>query len=220
MVWLPDHIWEAQRGSKGKGKGGGGGSGIAGIFNLFQQLAKGMGKGNGKGKGQGKGLRGFKPECKVWIQGIADGTTWKELQDHMNQSGKTRWVEIFTGTGKGSGAVAYGSSEDAINAVAALNGSVLKGSALQCDIWQRKERDPNAAVEGSLGEFVGTIKSFSGKGGYGFIECPEVAALGYQNVFLPGYEIRGYRVGHKVTFTAVLSKDQKPQAKMLKSGLK
>merc|ERR1712039_194171 len=58
---------------------------------------------------------------------------------------------------------------------------------------------------GVLGEFKGTIKSFSEKNWYGFIDCED--------------EKKGYRVGHTVKFTAFLTKDGKPQAKDLKSGL-
>merc|ERR1719291_1502 len=123
-------------GKGGGGKGGdyGGGMNVNQIVNLVQQLTKG----NGKGKGKGKGLQGFKPDCKVWIGSIAEGTTWKELQEHMNQAGKTRWVEVFHWKGKGTGAVAYGSSEEASNAIATLNGSVLKGSPLECDVWAKQ----------------------------------------------------------------------------------
>jgi len=73
---------------------------------------------------------------------------------------------------------------------------------------------------GVLGELTGTIKSFSDKNYYGFIECPQLQSMGYQDAFLHGDEKRGYRVGHTIKFTAVLSKDGKPQAKDLKSGLR
>merc|ERR1719437_78741 len=83
--------------------------------------------------------------------------------------------------------------------------------------WRTSKVDGSG---GELGEFTGTIKSFSDKNWYGFIECPEVAAQGKGDVFLNGDEKRGYRIGHKVKFTCVLNKDGKPQAKCLKSGLK
>ena len=46
MVWLPDHIWEAQQKAKGKA---GGGKGKAGVI----QTAFGKGGKGGKGKGGG-----------------------------------------------------------------------------------------------------------------------------------------------------------------------
>merc|ERR1719258_958539 len=45
----------------------------------------------------------FKPEQKVWIGSIAESTTWKELEEHMNQAGKTKWAEVFKNKGKGTG---------------------------------------------------------------------------------------------------------------------
>jgi len=136
MVWLPDHIWEAQK--KGKGKGGGDGGGGKGWTPVWQpQWGKGFGGSKGKGKGKGKGLKSFKPEQKVWIGSITEGTTWKELQEHMNQAGKTKWVEVFEGKGTGTGAVAYESGDEAMNAIATLNGSILKGGPIECDVWQK-----------------------------------------------------------------------------------
>mmetsp|Transcript_118138 Transcript_118138/g.329407 ORF Transcript_118138/g.329407 Transcript_118138/m.329407 type:complete len:158 (-) Transcript_118138:98-571(-) len=73
---------------------------------------------------------------------------------------------------------------------------------------------------GILGEFLGTIKSFNDWKCYGFIECDDIKAQGYQDVFLHGDQKRGYQVGHKVKFTAFLTAEGKCQAKDLKSGLK
>merc|ERR1712107_56270 len=71
---------------------------------------------------------------------------------------------------------------------------------------------------GELGEFVGTIKSFSPTKFWGFIECPDLKQYG--DVFLHGDMKKGYKQGQKVKFTAFLNKDGKAQAKDLKSGLK
>lgn len=73
---------------------------------------------------------------------------------------------------------------------------------------------------GVLGDFTGTIKSFVDSKWYGFIECPEITAMGHQDVFLHGDQKKMYRVGHMVKFTACLNKEGKVQAKDLKSGLK
>merc|ERR1712039_420801 len=108
------------------------------------QLAKGggFGKGFGKGKkGKGKSLKSFDADCKVWIGDLAEGTTWKELQEHMNQGAeKTKWVEVLDGKGKGTGAVAYASAEAATTAIATLSGSTLKGSVIVCDVWEKKPK--------------------------------------------------------------------------------
>jgi len=73
---------------------------------------------------------------------------------------------------------------------------------------------------GVLGEFTGTIKSFNEGKWYGFITCEDLTAQGHADVFLHGDEKKGYREGHKVKFTAFLTKEGKPQAKDLKSGIK
>merc|ERR1719231_1465865 len=88
-------------------------------------MGMGMGMtGKGFGKSRGKGLQSVDPDKKVWIGELPEAVTWKELQPHMDQVGKTRWVEVFKGKGKGSGAAAYSSAEDASAAVSTLNGSV------------------------------------------------------------------------------------------------
>merc|ERR1711948_253649 len=101
---------------------------------------KGFGKGFGKGKGKGKSLKSFKNDVKVWIGNIPEDVTWKELQEHMDQAGKTKWVEVFTGKGKGTAAVAYSSTEEAAAAIAALNGSVLNDTAIVCDYWEKQPK--------------------------------------------------------------------------------
>jgi len=104
--------------------------------------AGGKGKSKGKGKGKGKGksqLKKFKDEQKVWIGGIAEGTTWKELEEHMKAAGKTKWVEII-GKDKNTACCAYATSDEASNAIATLNGSVLGSGALEVDVWTKKEK--------------------------------------------------------------------------------
>merc|ERR1719329_2109903 len=98
------------------------------------------GKGKGKGKGKKTGLNAAKPDCKVWIGNLPDNVGWKELQEHFNQAGKTRWVEAFTkGAGKGSGGVSYSSADEAQNAISSLNGSIIGGQMIQVDTWEKKE---------------------------------------------------------------------------------
>merc|ERR1712176_1726966 len=70
---------------------------------------------------------------------------------------------------------------------------------------------------GTLGEFVGTIKSFSDIKGYGFIACPELEAYG--DVFLHMDMKKNFQRFQTVKFTALLTKNGKPQAKDLKSEL-
>merc|ERR1712151_182013 len=141
-------------GGKGKGKGWGKDTGASGKgwgksaapkgkickgwAPIYQDSfsSKGYGKdffgGKGKGKGKkGPSLKDFAPETKVWI-------------GDMNAAGKTKWVEVFTGKGKGTGAVAYSTGEEAINAIATLSGSKLGGATIVCDVWEKQEKTETA----------------------------------------------------------------------------
>merc|ERR1719265_376831 len=97
-----------------------------------------------KGKGKGKGKKGSKlpkdASKRVWIGSIPEGTTWKELQDHMNQAGKTIWIEVFKGKGAGTGCAGYKTAEEATNAIATLNGSTLGTGTLECDAWEKQAK--------------------------------------------------------------------------------
>merc|ERR1711972_955810 len=64
-----------------------------------------------------------------------------------------------------------------------------------------------------LGEFYGTIKSFSETNGYGFIDCPELKAQYNNDVFLNFRDLNGHQVGETVQFSAYLNEQGKPQAK-------
>mmetsp|Transcript_56560 Transcript_56560/g.104691 ORF Transcript_56560/g.104691 Transcript_56560/m.104691 type:complete len:155 (+) Transcript_56560:69-533(+) len=149
MVWLPDHIWAAKKG-KGGGGGGWGKGGGGGVWKqqydksdswLAGMLAQ-LVKGKGKGKGRGKGLQNFSADRKVWIGSLPEGVTWKQLQEHMNQAGTTKWCEVFGGASAGTGAVVYSSPEEAQAAIGVMNGSTLNGAAIVCDGWEKKEKPP------------------------------------------------------------------------------
>merc|ERR1719396_153632 len=64
-------------------------------------------------------------------------------------------------------------------------------------------------------EFVGTIKSFNGNSGYGFIECDDLKAVYGNDVFLHHSQLSGFEVGSVVQFAAFLNQSGKPQAKDL-----
>eukprot|EP00913_Durusdinium_trenchii_P009227 g8674.t1 len=96
--------------------------GLAG--NQYQQMKqmafyagfKGFGGFKGKGFGKGKGPR-VDPSLKVWIGGLAPGTSWKVRRPHMNQAGKTKWVDVFEGKGAGTGTAAYNTPEEVFRIV-------------------------------------------------------------------------------------------------------
>lgn len=96
---------------------------------------------------------------------------------------------------------------------------------------RQKGQDPKpvksrAEKEGvPLGDFTGVIKSFNEVSWYGFIECMEIAKLGYGGTpqssgdcFLTGDEKKEFTVGQQVHFSAFLFHG-KPQALHLKARM-
>jgi cold shock CspA family protein len=68
-------------------------------------------------------------------------------------------------------------------------------------------------VQETLGQYIGTIKSFSEKNGYGFIECQEVKDAGYNDVFLHHAQLMDFKQGDQVLFTCF--KNSKGQAQAM-----
>jgi cold shock CspA family protein len=73
---------------------------------------------------------------------------------------------------------------------------------------------------GELGECIGEIRSFNEKTNYGFIDCPDVAAAGYGDVFLHGDMKKLYKQNMTVKFDCVINSKGKAVAINLRSGLK
>mmetsp|Transcript_23720 Transcript_23720/g.60488 ORF Transcript_23720/g.60488 Transcript_23720/m.60488 type:complete len:139 (-) Transcript_23720:75-491(-) len=122
-------------------------------------MGKGYGKGygggggGGKGKGKGKGRLSGAPDQKVWIGNLPEDLKWKDLQTTIDESGiKSAWVEVFGGKNAGTGAVVFKTAEDALEAVAKLNGTVIGGQAVVFDTWvpkPKEEGDEDARQETS-----------------------------------------------------------------------
>jgi len=90
-----------------------------------------------KGGGKGGRQRVKDPSKAVWIGNIPEGTTYTELLELAQQVGDAKWAEVFP---KGSGAVGFGTAEDAAGAAAALNGAVLGSAAILADTWEKKQK--------------------------------------------------------------------------------
>jgi len=144
-------------------KGGGKGNvqmdeGNMQVLNMFMAMMKDQGKGSSKWGsskwGSSKwessrwGLQNFEHDKKVWIGGVTpagEGATReairdvnKQLQEHMKQAGECKFAQI----GKsGTGGAAFASAEDAIKAIATLNGSLFNGAFIQLDVWEKKEKN-------------------------------------------------------------------------------
>ena len=76
-------------------------------------------------------LQCFDVSQKVWVGGLTDEVTWKDLQELADTVGKGKWVEIL---GKGQACVCYGTASEAQTAIAILNGN----ASLQFDVWTKK----------------------------------------------------------------------------------
>merc|ERR1712012_617474 len=104
----------------------------------------GMGpKGGGKGftgagaKSSGPGLKDYPKDCKVWVgnlpQGFPKDTLEESLKEHLALAGGT---VVFACVMKGTtGGVAFETAEQASDAIAQLNGTMLGESEIQVDVW-------------------------------------------------------------------------------------
>lgn len=79
-----------------------------------------------------------------------------------------------------------------------------------------KKRGPPQEEQQIEGRFAGVIKSFNEKSGYGFIECPDLKAAGYQNdAFLNRQQLQAFQVGSQVSFEVFVNQKGQPVAKNL-----
>jgi len=66
--------------------------------------------------------------------------------------------------------------------------------------------------------FTGTIKTFWPEKRFGFIDCNEIKDMFNADVFLSDQEIGPFSVGSTVTFSVMLNKAGRPQAKLLEAA--
>jgi len=136
--------------SKGKGKSWGKSywEPVAPVWKpMFQKTpvyGKGKGKFEVKGKGKGKWdsqtdemakLKSIDNSLKVWVGGLDGSVTWKMLQDHFSQIGKPAWATVFP---KGTGCVAFNSTQEVDSAIQGLNGSTIDQCTLVVDVFEKK----------------------------------------------------------------------------------
>lgn len=109
-----------------------------------------------KGLGKANPLNEIDAALKVWVGGIPEGVTWKELQAHFEQVGKARWAELLP---KGIGCVAYRTAEEVAAAIETLNGTELGGQIIEVDVWQGK---PTGKGKGKSGGGAYTSSTATG----------------------------------------------------------
>jgi RNA recognition motif-containing protein len=123
---------------------GGGGNALASLLSVLSKFS-GQGKGGGWGKGGGKGgkgggdktlqkLKGVEADRKVWIGNLPNTVTWKDLEKHFQTTGaaKPKITELMK---KGTAVAAFNTPDEAAFAIAAANGTELKGKNIEVDVW-------------------------------------------------------------------------------------
>jgi RNA recognition motif-containing protein len=135
--------------NKGMGKGAMYGYGQIPPWAMMQMMAYYKGKGKGKGFGGGRsGLSSFPAEKKVWVGGLPEeGVTFRELQAHFPGS---KFATVMKGKAIGTGGVAFGTAEEATEAISKYNGSTLAGATIEVDVWTKKEPASAEPVAESL----------------------------------------------------------------------
>ncbi|QDZ24587.1 RNA-binding domain-containing protein [Chloropicon primus] len=105
---------------KRRGQGGGGGGGGYGQRPPREprQPRHYGGGGGGMGGGQGK---------RIFVSNLAWETSWQDLKDHFKQSGNVVYADVMKSgeRSKGCGIVEFDTAEEASQAIADLNESVL-----------------------------------------------------------------------------------------------
>merc|ERR1712206_14334 len=76
---------------------------------------------------------------KVYIGGPAETVTWKQLEKHATELACKPAVTLVR-PHRGTACLAFKEEEDVSSAIAALNGSELKGKALEADVWTKPEK--------------------------------------------------------------------------------
>lgn len=81
---------------------------------------------------------------KVWVGGLDESTNWQVLKKHFSQAGKPKLVHILSAK-KGTAVVTFDDASDAQAAILSLNGSELKGKAIEVDVWSKPEKKSKGA---------------------------------------------------------------------------
>jgi len=170
------------------------------AFDVCDGLGDGKGKSAKGGKGAGTMDLGFGKGAKDPWGGKGMPEPWFAMGADKGYGKMDKgWGTYDKGFGKGGWGGDFGAGP-------------AKGSMKGCG-KSDKGREPDVAEE--IGVGVGTIKSYSEKNGYGFIDCPEIREMGHQDVFMHHAQMGNFQVGDEVAFTCFLNQKGNPQAKDL-----
>lgn len=91
-------------------------------------------------------LKTVDPSLKVWVGGLPEKTTSKELSKHFeDQFAKPKLCDIYVSGGRAI--VTYESADDVASAVSIVNGSEFKGSVIEVDVWTKPEKKEKVKKE-------------------------------------------------------------------------
>mmetsp|Transcript_39933 Transcript_39933/g.63420 ORF Transcript_39933/g.63420 Transcript_39933/m.63420 type:complete len:147 (-) Transcript_39933:88-528(-) len=143
------------------------------------------------------------------------------LPDHIWEKQKKERQQKGKGKGWGGGG---GGGADAVAGLV-LNlllkqGGGNWGGKWGRDNWKAPKIDQSEYDKsgGELGEHVGTIVKKCKK--FSFIACDALKQAGYEDAFVLASEMKAYKEGQKVKFTAYVNKEGKVRGMDLKSGVK
>jgi len=80
-------------------------------------------------------------EQKVWVGGLPKDCTWKMVAEHFTKvASKPKLTHIMSAK-KGTACCVFADAGDASSAIAAANGTLLKGQPLEVDVWTKLEKE-------------------------------------------------------------------------------
>lgn len=211
-AFLKKQPYNEKHGGKGSESGGRGFGKDKDEIDMVAKMMKGM-KGKAKGgggAGAGAGDDWEKPEVEDtdMAQNMAQllqaafmkGAKWGA------ENANDQWEGWIKEQG-GKGAIGKGGRTNRADGV----------NSSGWEVWKEGKIDD---AGGEIGEFHGKLKSFSEKSGFGFIESPDITALGYKDVFVHHAQVMKWKPGQYVTFTAYLNSKGMPQGKNLTPGFR
>eukprot|EP00747_Dinoflagellata_sp_TGD_P107388 gnl/TRDRNA2_/TRDRNA2_170124_c3_seq1.p1 gnl/TRDRNA2_/TRDRNA2_170124_c3~~gnl/TRDRNA2_/TRDRNA2_170124_c3_seq1.p1 ORF type:complete len:417 (+),score=105.18 gnl/TRDRNA2_/TRDRNA2_170124_c3_seq1:139-1251(+) len=115
------------------------------------------------------------------------------------------------GMGVGGFATAGGQAQTKVKPVVKGKGKTKAGKMAM------NRPEPEVVIPEGASRSVGTVKTFSEKTGYGFIECPEAKEEYNRDVFVRNTDLKGYPVGTEVSFVLIVNKRGMPHAHQVRS---
>lgn len=90
-------------------------------------------------------IKGIDNALKVWVGGLSEKTTWKELKQHFTDSGCE--VDMCDLMKPGTACCVFKTEDEVSSAVGSINGTELAGETIIVDVWAKPERKENKKKE-------------------------------------------------------------------------